>query len=151
VATRWRWISVTAVAVLVWLGLAYRSGPPDPHDYRRTAVQSAQAALAAVRTVALAVPADGAGKLFPPYASTVVDEQAGAVASAQQELLAEPPPDTDTRTIRDQLDPLLVEAARQIADVDAARSAGDRTAVTAHLDALRAVGDRLDAFVEWYQ
>ena len=100
-ATRWRWISVTAVAVLVWLGLAYRSGPPDPHDYRRTAVQSAQA-----------------------------------------------PPDAATRALRDELTPLLVEAARRIGDLDLAASAGDDAGIDAVVAGLRQVGDQLADFVE---
>jgi hypothetical protein len=151
VRARWRWISAGAVAVLVWLGLAYCAAPPDAHEYRRTAVQSAQAALAAVRTVVLAGPADRDGKLFPPYLSALIDDEAGAVTSAERELAAEPPPDAGTRAVRDQLTPLLVEAGRQIADLDAAESAGDRPALAAHLDALRAIGDRLDAFVERYR
>ncbi|TML22645.1 MAG: hypothetical protein E6G35_15240 [Actinobacteria bacterium] len=145
-----RWILAAGVAVVVWLGVAYRAAPPDAHDYRRDAVSAAQAALAAVRSVALAGQAQQDGKLFDPYLSTVIDDEAGAVASAQQQVLGQPPPD-GTRTVRDQLLPLLVQAGREIADLDAALSHGDHAGVGQHLNALHDLGDRLDDFVERYQ
>jgi hypothetical protein len=81
---------LTGVLVLLWLGLAYCSGPPDAHEYQRTAVNAAQATLSAVRTVALA----GAerDRLLAPAFDVVVDDSAGAVASAQQQLTAQQPP-----------------------------------------------------------
>jgi len=145
-----RWILAAGVAVVLWLGVAYCAAPPDAHDYRRDAVSAAQAALTAVRSVALAGQAQEAGRLFDPYLSTVIDDEAGAVASAQQQVLGQPPPD-GTRTVRDQLLPLLVQAGREIADLDAALSHGDHAGVRQHLDTLHDLGDRLDDFVERYQ
>jgi hypothetical protein len=142
---------VAGVIALVWLALAYCAGPPDPHGYRRTAVTSAQAALSAVRTVALAGSAHNGDRLFDPYFATVIDDEAGAVASALQQVSAETPPDAGTRRARDQLVPLLVQAGQEITDLDRAASRGDRAAVAAHVDRLHEVGDRLDDFVERYQ
>jgi len=139
------------VALLAWLGLAYCTAPADAHEYRRTAVEAAQASLAAVRTVALAGAANEDGKLLDPYLSALIDDEAGSVAGAQQRLAALPPPDPATRALRDELTPLLVEAARQIGDLDGATSAGDREAVDAHVDGLRRVGDRLDDLVGRYR
>src|SRR2546421_7023819 len=100
-----RWAGVGVVLLLIWAGLAYCAAPADAHEYRRTAVQAAQARLNAVRTAALAGGAHRDGKLVDPYLSVVIDESAGAVASAQDELGAEPPPDGATRALRDQLTP----------------------------------------------
>jgi hypothetical protein len=146
-----RWIGVGAVIVLVWAGLAYCAGPADAHEYRRTSVQAAQAGLDAARTAALAGTADRDGKLVDPYLSVVLDDSAGVVASAQDKLAAQAPPDPATRALRDELLPLLVEAARQIGDLDLATSSGDRAGIDGHVDGLRRVGDRLDDFVERYR
>jgi len=146
-----RWILAAGVAVVVWLGVAYCAAPPDAHEYRRGAVNAAQAALSAVRTVALAGRAQEDGRLLAPYLSTVIDDEAGAVASAQQQVLGQPPPDDGTRAARDQLLPLLVQAGREIADLDAALSRGDHAGVRRHLAALDDLGDRLDDFAERYQ
>jgi hypothetical protein len=135
------------VVVLVWLGLAYCTGPVDAHGYRKTAVQSAQAALNAVRTGALAADA----QLLDPYASTLLGDQLGAVAAAQEQLLAEPPPDSGTRNVRDQLLPLLNGSAVQLGDLAYAMSTGDLAAVRAHQEQLRRLGDQLDDFVERYR
>jgi hypothetical protein len=143
------WVVAGAVAVLVWLGLAYCATPPDGHEYRKTAVEQAQAALGAVRTVAVAGAAARDGRLVPPYLATVVDDAAGSVASAQRQLDAQPPPDAGTSAMRDQLAPLLLDAARQIAGLDRALSGeGD---VAASLAGLGRLGDRLDDFVERYR
>jgi hypothetical protein len=150
VSTRRR-IAVAGVIALVWLGLAYCAGPPDAHGYRQTAVEAAQAGLNAARTVALAGSARNGDRLFDPYLTTVIDDEAGAVASALQRVTAETPPDDGTRRARDQLVPLLVQAAREIGDLDLAASRGDRAGVAAHVDRLREVGDRLDDFVERYR
>jgi hypothetical protein len=132
--------ALAGVLVLLWLGLAYCSGPPDAHEYQRTAVNAADATLSAVRTVALA--GTERDRLLAPTFDVLVDDEAGAVASAQQRLTAEQPPDDGTRRLRDQLLPLLVSAGREIADLpDAADPAP-------HLDRLRDLGDRLDTFVE---
>ena len=142
-----RWIAVAVVAVLAWVGLAYCAGPADAHEYRRTAVQAAQAGLNAVRTAALTAVADRNGKLVDPYVSVVLDDAEGAVASAQSQLAAQPPPDSATRGLRDELSPLLTDAARQLGDLDLLLSSGDRDAVQGAVDALRRLGDRLDDFV----
>jgi hypothetical protein len=149
VTARRGWVGVGAVAVVVWLGLAYCATPPDAHEYRETAVQQAQAALGAVRTVAVAGAAAHDGRLLPPYLSTVIDNAAGSVASAQRQLDAQPPPDAGSSALRDQLAPLLLDAARQIAGLDLALSgSGD---VAARLDALARLGDRLADFAERYR
>ena len=143
-----RWVAVGVVIVLAWVGLAYCAGPADAHEYRRTAVQTAQAGLNAVRTAALAGVADRDGKLVDPYLSVVIGDSAGAVASAQDELAAQFPPDAATRALRDELTPLLVEAARRIGNLDLATSAGDDAGTDAVVAGLRQVGDQLDDFVQ---
>jgi hypothetical protein len=142
-----RWVALGVVIVLVWVGLAYCSGPADAHEYRRTAVQAAQAGLNAVRTAALTGVADRDGKLVDPYLSVLIDDSAGAVASAQDQLAAQPPPDAATRALRDELTPLLVEASRRIGDLDLAASSGDDAAIDAVVAGLRQLGDELDGFV----
>ncbi len=146
-----RWIGAGVVVVLLWLGLAYCTGPPDSHAYRRTAVQAAQAALSAVRSAALTGATDRDGKLIDPFTSVVLDDAAGALASAQSQLAAQTPPDGATRTMRDQLVPLLTDAARQLGDVDLALSSRDQAGVQQHIGALNGLGDKLDDFVSRYR
>jgi hypothetical protein len=146
-----RWVSIAVAAVLLWLAVAYCAGPPGAHEYRRSAVEAAQGALTAVRSVALAGDAQERGRVFDPYFSTLIDDEAGAVASAQQQLTAQSPPDDGTRILRDQLLALLVAAAREIGDLASAASAGDRAGVHAHADRLRDLGDKLEDLVEQYQ
>ena len=149
---KWRrWLGIAVAIVLAWAALAYCAGPPDDHGYRRTAVQSAQAALNAVRTAALTADAHRAGKLVDPYESVIFDDAAGAIASAQSQLAAQAPPDAATQRIRDQLAPLLSDAARQLGDLDLALSGGDQPTAEARVTALRGLGDRLDDFVSRYR
>ncbi len=148
--TRRGWVLAGAVALALWLGLAYCAAPPDPREYRRAAVEQAQAALGAVRTVALAGAAARDGRLVPPYLSTVIDDAAGSVASTQRQLDAHAPPDAGTGAMRDQLAPLLLDASGQIAALDRALSGGASADGTAGLDGLAHTGDRLAAFVERY-
>ncbi len=147
--TKRRWVPVAGVVVLVWLVLAYCAGPPDAHGYRRTAVTAAQAALSAVRTVVLA--GRTPDRLLDPYSSTLFDQSLGSVASAQQQVGAQTPPDAATRRVRDQLLPLLTEAGREIADLSRALSDGDGRAVRGHLGRLTDLGNRLDDFVARYR
>jgi hypothetical protein len=146
-----RWLAGAAVIALGWLGLAWCAGPADAHDYRRTAVSAAQAGLNAVRTAALAGAADRDGKLVDPYLSVVLDDAGGAIAGAQGELAAQGPPDAATRTERDQLTPLLVDAGHRVGDLNLALADGDRNGADAAVAALHALGDRFDAFVEQYR
>jgi hypothetical protein len=146
-----RWIALLVVVVTLWFGLAWCAAPADAHECRRTAVQAAQAGLTAARTVALAGDAQLRDRLFDPYFATVVEDESGAVAGAQQQLAGQVPPDEGTRRMRDQLTPLLVAATQQIGDLDLALSSGDRDAATRNLAALRHTGDQLDDFVERYR
>lgn len=146
-----RWVAAGAVLVLLWAALAYCGGPPDSHDYRRTAVQAAQAGLTAVRSAAIAGTAQRAGKLLDPYQSVVFDDAARTVAGAQDQLAAQAPRDPDTRRIRDQLAPLLADAARAVGDLDLALSSGDQAGAQARITALNGLGDRLDDFVVRYR
>jgi len=124
-------------------------GHPDADQVRTklaTAVQSARAGLSAVRTAAVAGQAERDGRVFVPYLSTVLDDGLSTVAGAQQRLLGEAPPDDATRVVRDQLVPLLAEAAQRIGDLS---GAGDAE-LPRLVDELRLVGDRLADFVARY-
>jgi hypothetical protein len=131
--SRWAWAA--AIAVACWLVLGYCTAPADAHAYRRTAVASAEEALSATRTAALAATADEDGRLLGPYLSALLDDELGAVAGAHRKLAALQPPDEDSRALRDDLVPLLDEAQRQL------------TAEPLDLDALSGIGDELDDFV----
>jgi hypothetical protein len=146
-----RWVAGGVVVVLLWAGLAYCAGPPDSHEYRRTAVQAAQSALNAVRTAALTGVAHRDGKLIDPYESTLLDDATGAVAGAQSQLAAQAPPDPDTRRVRDQLAPLLGDAARRVSDLELALSSGDGAAAQEQVTALGNLGKQLDDFVARYR
>jgi hypothetical protein len=135
------------VALLAaWALVAFAVGrPTDYHEYHKTAVESAQAALSAARTAAVAGRAAVDGRLLDPYLSTVLDNAIGSIASAQQQLAAADPPGAAGRRLRDELVPLLVTAGDRTGDLSRARSAGARTAA---VEGLLQTGDRLADFVD---
>lgn len=147
---------VVAVAlaglVLGWVTVAVLSSrPEDSHAYRKTAVQAAQGALAAVRTDRLAGQAELDGAVLAPYVAVVYDDSRTALAAAAHDLASAAPPTPASARMRDQLAVLLATADARAGDLVAASQRGDGAALRAAVDALGTVGDQLDDFVTRYR
>jgi hypothetical protein len=154
VGSRARRAAGVAVAVLVvgWVTVAVLSAQPeDVHAYRKTAVQAAQGALAAVRTDRLAGEAELAGRVLAPYVSVVYDDGRRALATAAHDLTGAEPPTPATARMRDQLAALLEVADARAGDLVAASQRRDGPALRAAADALGVVGDQLDDFITRYR
>jgi hypothetical protein len=145
---RWLLVALAAVVLAGWLGLVVSTtGGPNPTDYRTKVMQAAQGGLSAVRTARLAGEANLAGRVFGPYLSTVLDDAQRDLGDAGRRLGEQSPPGPGSARLRDQLAPLLDTAARRTGDLALAADRGDAGAERAALDALGAVGDKLDDFV----
>jgi len=142
-------IAVAAVVVLLlgWLGFS-STRPPDFHDYRKLAVESADSAYGAVRTASLAVTASLEHKAPGPYLSVMLDGCVRDASGAIGQFAQLPPPDAGTAAMRDELAPLLAEAVRQTGDVRAAADRADPTGLRDAAAGLQALAERLDDFLE---
>jgi hypothetical protein len=141
-------VLVTAFVLLLgWLG--YRSTQPVSfHKYRTTAVQTAEAAQEAVRTTALTITAMLADKVTGPYVSVVLDTSVTSVSKAVAGFTELAPPDARTTAMRDELQPLLADAVRELGDVARAVDGGDTGAVRTAAAGLGDLGDRLDDYLD---
>ena len=144
---RTAWGAVAA-GLAILLGVAALALTPiDRAGYRKAAAETSTNALSSVRTVALVVRADLAGKVTRPYAVTVVDVARAAVASATRDLAAREVPDGASRDLRDRLLPLLATAAAAVADTGLALDTGGRGELVQVAAGLDTVGDQLDQLV----
>lgn len=138
-----------SAVLLLWAGFAWSvTRPPDPSDYRRTAVQVAGAAHDAAVTGSLIADQQLDGDVVAPFAVTAYEDATRTLAGAVRSFTDEPPPDRSSTALRDRLLPLLADAVRALHD--AARASG-REELTAARTALVDVGDRLGALVEDYR
>jgi hypothetical protein len=137
-----------AVVLAVLVFFAWVTGPPTAHDYRTDAQKAASGSLSAVRTVVLAGRADLAGKVLDPYLATALDDATDAARTTQSNLAGQSPPDAASRSLRDRLAPMLAQAVAGIGDVSVAVDDRDDAALSAALDRLDALGDKLDKFLE---
>ncbi|MEV0718736.1 hypothetical protein [Asanoa sp. NPDC050611] len=141
----WAAIAVSLVALL-WAGLGHLSTrPADFHDYRTMTVRAAQSAYGAVGTARLTGDALAAGKVTRAYAEAGFADAREALSAAAAGFAGEGPPDDRARKLRDQLAPLLRDAAAALDRLEAAR---DPAAWTAAAAAAQPVADGLRAFVE---
>jgi hypothetical protein len=149
VRARW-WAAVAVAAVaLGWGGFGYlATRSTDAHDYRKTAVQSAQSAYNAVATARLAGRADLDGQMFGPYVTSMLDDSRGALSGAVRQLAGEVPPDAASGALRDQLDALLTAADAGLGRLQRATDDGDDAVRRAALGDLDPVAAGLSAFVE---
>jgi hypothetical protein len=140
------WPLVVAAVGLMWAGFAYTATrPSDSDDYRRTAVQVAEAGHDAARTGWLAGRQQLAGQIFPPFANTSFSDATRALAGAAKEFVGEPPPDPQSTALRDELAPLLQETVRQLGY---AAGAADDTELRRAVDALDSLAEQFEEFVE---
>ncbi len=140
-------IFAALVGIWAWLVVVF-SLPPDFHDYRKTAVQAAEAAHDAVRTADLTVGAYLAHKAYRPYLGTVLDDCVSSTSSALGQLAELPPTDARTTALRDELAPLLDEAANRLADVHRAAGADDPGQLRTAQAPLAPLAERLTDFLD---
>jgi hypothetical protein len=138
-----RGLVIVAVVILVVLGWgAYASTqPPDRHEFRTTAVETAQAAHDALQTAYLAGVALREGRVTTLYVSVLLDGGTRRTAKLIAELAELPPPDDDMRALRDELAPLLTETVQRL---------GDTAAEPTEVDELPQLTDRLSEFLDRY-
>ena len=111
-------------------------------------MQVAEATHDGVRTGWLTGREELAGRLFGGYPTVAFDDSSKAVAGAGKQFAEQPPPDGPSTRLRDELSPLLRRAVPLLGD---AAQAVDDVALRAAVDALAALADRLDAFIEAYR
>lgn len=113
--------------------------PPDHHDFRVTAVQTAQAAHDALRTADLTGKAVRDGHAPGPYAAVLLDDSAKSLGAAVSTFAELSPPDAASVAMRNELLPLLGEAVQRL---------GDAAADPAHTDGIAPLADKLGDFVQ---
>jgi hypothetical protein len=147
---KWRsGLGYGAAIALAWVLVAFgTSRPADYHQYHKTALESAGAALSATRTAAVAGTAALDGKVLDPYLSVVLDNATGSIASAYKQLTVEAAPGAAGRKLREEILPLLVTAGGRAADLSDAADHDDRARIRGAVDALNDTGDKLEDFVE---
>jgi hypothetical protein len=123
-----------ATVALIWGGAGYLlTRPTDFHEYRVTAVGSAQSAYNALATARLTGQALENGRVTTPYAQSVYDDAREALAGAAKEFAAVSPPDDRTTALRDELAPLLTGASTALTDIeDGQPGAGEQVADALH-------------------
>jgi hypothetical protein len=138
-----RGLVIVAVVILVVLGWgAYASTqPPDRHEFRTTAVETAQAAHDALQTAYLAGVALREGRVTTLYVTVLLDGGTRRTAKLIAKLAELPPPDDDMRALRDELAPLLTETVQRL---------GDTAAEPTEVDELPQLTDRLSEFLDRY-
>jgi hypothetical protein len=147
----WAFVLVSLLAVC-WGVVGYLlTEPTDHHDYRKAAVQAAESAYGAVTTVRLTGEAELAGRVFPPYVATMMDDARQALAGAAKQFTGEAPPDASTTQMRDRLGPLLVAANATLGEAESAVQDNDDRALRAAIEALDQLGGQLSDFLEAYQ
>jgi hypothetical protein len=143
-----KWVVVaTLAAAWAWLVVTTLQ-PPDFQDYRKTAVQAAEASHDALRTAALTVDASLAHHTFDTYLATMLDDCVGSASSALGQFNEEPPADERSAALRDEVAPLLAEAASRLGEVDRAAGAGDEARLRAAAEPLTPLGERLAEFLD---
>jgi hypothetical protein len=141
------WSSVV-VLVVIWAIFGYfATKPTDVHDFRKTAVQSAQSAYFSISTADLAVRAHLAGKTLDTYLHAVLDDASKGVSAAASEFAGEAPIDEATTRIRDELAPLLAAAVRALQELRRAEESDDQQALRRYDQNLRPLRTRLNRFI----
>jgi hypothetical protein len=139
-----------AILAAVVAGMVVNLVPPDADSYRQTAARAAQDALSAVTSVAETGRAVLEDRTFGTYDAVVLRDAREAVATSLDELTTEEVPE-DARGIRDEVLPILTEAARAVADAGTAYDGDDDTAIRAGVDRLTTVGRLLREVVQRYE
>jgi hypothetical protein len=116
--------------------------------YEGKAGASAEAALSAVRTAALAVDEAVAGRLPSAYASITIEDAERDAASVEGQFASIQPPDGASDRLRAQLAPMLSAAAGLLTLLRIAARRGDVDTLAARSSRLDDVAGRLASFGE---
>jgi len=132
-------VSGTMVAACVAPALSYGA-------YEGKAAASAESSLAAVRTAVLAVRTSERRRLPETYLAVVAEQAEGDATSVAGQFSSIQPPDERSDRLRDQLRPLLENAAGLLGLVRIRARRGDLDALAPVIARLTAVAGALDRF-----
>ena len=116
--------------------------------YEGKAGASAEAALSAVRTAALAVDEAADRRLPHAYATVTLEDAERDAASIEGQFASIQPPNDASDRLRAQLTPLLSASARLLALLRIAARRGDEGTLAAHAQELDDLAGRLASFGE---
>jgi hypothetical protein len=145
-------VTIVSVGMVVIAALGLLSCVPGGYDsYRQAAVEAARQSMGSVRTAQLIGQVTLAGQALPPYASRALTDALGRASSAMADLTAQAIPDDRSRSLRDQLVPLLSTATGRVGDIQSALSAGEQENLREQVRTAAALGHQLNSFVRRYQ
>jgi len=117
-ATGWAATGLCTLA-MAWAGAGYlATRTTDFHDYRVTAVQSAESAYHALASARLTGEALSQARITTPYAESMFDDSRDALAGAAKQFAGLSPPDEQSRAMRDTLGPLLIRANTALSELE---------------------------------
>lgn len=150
---KWRtWGTVLVVLTVGWALFGFQlTKPTDFHEYRVTAVESAQSAYNALVTAKATGEARLAGKTFGTYVDSNLDDANKALAGAQKDFVGVTPIDARTTAMRDELGPLLAASTRALSDVQKAADTNDEAGLRVALAAIDPITAHLSDFIDQHQ
>ncbi|HEX6497888.1 MAG TPA: hypothetical protein VF054_02530 [Micromonosporaceae bacterium] len=150
---KWRmWGTILVVLAVAWALFGFElTKPTDFHDYRITAVESAQSAYDALVTAKATGEAQLAGRTFDTYVESNLDDANKALAGAQKDFVGTAPVDARTTAMRDELGPLLAASTRALTNLQKAEQTHDDAGLRAALAAIDPIASRLSDFIDRHQ
>jgi hypothetical protein len=138
-----RWLLVGAVVLSGCVGPARTTG-----RYAGKATRTANDAISALQTAALAVQTSERGRMLGPYLNVVLTGAESDFNSVQQTFNSIQPPDTrEADTIRNSLDKILTDGSDVLAQLRILARRGDQVKMVAQARSIPALVDKLDRFV----
>jgi hypothetical protein len=137
------WLLVVAVLLSGCVGPARTTG-----RYVGKATRTANDAISALQTAALAVHTSERGRMLGPYLNVVLTDAESDFNSVQQTFDSIQPPDTrEADAIRDRLDKILTDGSDVLGQLRILARRGDQAKVVAQARSIPELVDKLDRFV----
>jgi hypothetical protein len=137
------WVFVGAVVVSGCVGPARTTD-----RYVGKATRTANDAISALQTAALAVHTSERGSMLGPYLNVVLTQAESDFNSVQQTFDSIQPPDTDEAdAVRDSLDTVLTEGSDVLSRLRILARRGDQARMVASARSIPGLVDELDRFV----
>lgn len=150
---KWRiWGTVLVVVTVAWALFGFQlTKPTDFHEYRVTAVDSAQSAYNALVTAKATGEAQLAGRTFDRYVESNLDDANKALAGAEKDFVGITPIDARTTAMRDALGPLLAASTRALSNLQKAVHTNNQAGLRDALAALDPIVGQLSDFIDAHQ
>jgi hypothetical protein len=137
------WLLVGAVLLSACVGPARTTG-----RYVGKATRTANDAISALQTAALAVHTSERGRMLGPYLNVVLTEAESNFNSVQQTFDSIQPPDTrEADTIRDSLDKILTDGSDVLGQLRILARRGDQVKMAVQARSIPGLVDKLQRFV----